>query len=85
MPQQKALDAVAAQSTQYSQLLFGLHALGCSGHLQAMCQSDNRVYKWLRAGTLTDALNKTLVYFQIVDWQTLQIAERGVSRAKVVD
>src|ERR1035441_2345901 len=85
LAQQETLDLVATERTDDRQLVFGFDALGRGRKMQAMRQAYDRLHQGLRAGGPVDAPHEALVDFQVVNRQTLQVTERRVTRAEIVD
>jgi hypothetical protein len=83
--QQESLHLIATKRAKHRQLAFGFNTLGGSGHVQAMGQAHDCLSQAARADCTVDAVNETSIDLQIVNGQTLQVTERRVTGAEIVD
>lgn len=79
------LDFVAAMCRQKGGLQRVLDTLGDRGQLEAAGECDDGADDRLVAGVTTDAGDEGTVDLQRIDGQALQVGERGVARAEIVD
>ena len=81
---QIALYFRAAQSSKLFQLLRCFYALGDDPDLEASSQIDNRANDGARSFFGRKIGNEAAVYLDLAEGETQQIAERRVTRAKII-
>jgi hypothetical protein len=79
------LDLVAAEVAQAAQLPLRLDALGDDPQRQAVAEVDDRLHDDLVVRAVLEVLHERLVDLQPLDRQALDVGERGVAGAEVVD
>ena len=80
-----SLRQVAVEFLEPIELWFGLHPLGYHFHSQCVRQSNRNPDDDRILLILIDSLNEGLVDLEDVDGEPLQVRQRGVASAEVVD
>src|SRR5216117_1666845 len=83
LAEQKALHLRAALEFDRIELMLRFHALGSGHHAEAFGQSSHRPHDVERARAL-DVLDEGAIDLDAVEWEALQMAERGITGAEVV-
>lgn len=81
----ETLDLLAAFGGEEQLLVFGFYPFGDHCQLHAATQGDDGAHDGDIIAVIGQAAHEGLVDFQGVDRQALEVAERGVAGAKVVD
>ena len=80
-----ALELVATTGLEKVQLCAGFYAFGNGAQAQAVGQRDDGVHNRFVLVVHREALHKGLVYLELVNLKSLEVAQRGITGAKVVD
>ena len=80
-----ALHLVAAEAAQALELALGLDALGDHAQAQAVAEIDDRAHDHLVVQVVLEVLHERLVDLEPLDRQPLDVGERGVAGAEIVD
>ena len=75
---------VHAAGPQIVALLLGFNALGQHLQIQFECQVEDGVEDMHRQGIGADHGDKASIYLDVVDFELLQIAQAGVTGAKII-
>ena len=82
---QVALQAVTAETSKESRLRLGFDALGNDLKAQALGKLDDGADDRLVTGVFADTGDETAVDLQLLDGKHLEVAERGIAGAEIVD
>src|SRR5882724_1477838 len=82
--EQIALHLGAAQCAQPLLLLLRLDAFGRGRHIARGGDIHHRLHDRRRAVDLRDIADEAAVDLDLVEWETFQIAERGIAGAEIV-
>ena len=83
-PKQVALKSLATVRLQKRMVRLGFYALGDHMQPHRVCQHDDGVRNGCVVGVVQDALHKALVDLDLVQRQALEVAQRRIAGAKVV-
>src|SRR6185436_11950699 len=82
---QKTLRLVAAQLLEHVKGVHRLDSLGDDSNAETMCHSDDGRHERGALSRFAEILDESRIDFEAVDRQLLQIAQRRVSRAEVIE
>ena len=80
-----ALAVFAPQSTQLRKLHGCFYSFGNHAHAQVVRQKQNDFDNFLALGNFGDVVDKRSVNFECVERKAVQVAERGVSGAEIIN
>src|SRR5882724_11248714 len=84
MAKQIALIEMAALASEEISLRLDFHPFSDDRQAQTLGQGDDKLCNGGVVGIGEDVSDETLVYFQLVQRQSLQIGERRIARAKII-
>ena len=85
MGEQEALTLRATERSQTLELLDTLDALRCHGEAERGAHVEDGAHEGRTAAVGTDAAHEGAVDLHDVDWEPLEVVERGVAGAEVVE